>query len=553
MNHHKLLFLLTSLLPAVIHAQQRPDAGRVQRDSAPPVLQAPKESPGLRIEAETDETTEAGGPQARVTKVEFSGNTLLTDNILQSAIADLLGNSLDLAGLRGLTQRVSDRYAAAGYTFTKAYLPPQELKDGVLKIAVLEGRYGKITVEGETRLASASLPFLGGLSSGDPIDSTRLERRLLVLSDQPGVKMSPLLRSGDEEGTGDLVVTVERVPPVNIDAGYDNHGSLFTGEHRARLNARVDSPFRFGDQIQLRAVSSTENLWLGNIAYSFPLGTSGRRLSLNHSRTAYELGGDFRSLEASGTADTTSAGMSFVLRRSSVANTSLSLTLERKTLRDQLGAIDSDERKSSRNLGVVLQFDRQGAGGVTYGSVGIVPGELRLNGEVAVVDAASGRKADGGFIKWNLDVARLQPIGSTGITIFGRLAAQRADQNLDSSEKFSLGGPYAVRAYPAGEGSGDEGTLAQLEVRTVAGSFAPFLFIDAARSKLNANVESLLSPLPVNTRSIIGAGVGTRFTRGAIAADGVLAWRVKGGAPLAENDDSAPRVWVTLSYRVQPR
>jgi len=553
MNHQKLIFLFSALLPAVIHAQQRPDAGRVQRDSAPPVLQAPKESPGLRIESEADAVTEAGGPQARVTQVEFSGNTLLTEEILQSAIADLLGKPLDLAGLRALAQRVSDRYAAAGYTFTKAYLPPQELKDGVLKIAVLEGRYGKITVEGETRLASASLSFLDGLSSGDPIESARLERRLLVLSDQPGVKMSPLLRAGAEEGTGDLVVTVERVAPVSIDAGYDNHGSLFTGEHRARLNARIDSPFRFGDQIQIRAASSTENLWLGSIAYSLPLGTSGRRLSLSHSRTAYELGGDFSSLEASGTADTTSAGMSFVLRRSSIANASLSLTLERKALRDQLGAINSDERKSSRNLGVVVQFDRQGAGGVTYGSVGIVPGELRLNGEVAVLDAASGRKAGGGFVKWNLDIARLQPIADTGITIFGRLAVQRADQNLDSSEKFSLGGPYAVRAYPTGEGSGDEGTLAQLELRTVAGSFSPFVFIDAARSKLNANIESLLAPPFVNTRSIIGAGVGTRFNRGPLAADGVLAWRVKGGAPLAENKDPAPRVWVTLSYRLQPR
>lgn len=550
MKHRYPLFLCWASLPSLIHAQQLPDAGRIQRDTTPPILQAPKENPEFRIEADTEEQTPPGGPQARVITVEFSGNTLLAEDVLQASIADLLGQSLDLAGLRALAQRVSDRYTAAGYPFTKAFLPPQEVKDGVLKVAVLEGRYGKITVDGDPEFAADSQSFLRGLNSGDPIRASPLERRLLVLADQPGLKMVPVLRSGEEEGTGDLVVTVTRAPSINLDAGYDNHGSLFTGEHRARFNARFDSPFRLGDQIQLRAVSSTENLWLGNIVYSFPLGATGVRGSLSHSRTAYELGGDFRSLEASGTADTSSAAASFVLRRSSVANMSLSLTLENKSLRDQLGAIDSDERKSSRNLGVALQFDRQSAGGITYGSVSIVPGELRLGGEAEALDTASGRKADGGFVKWALDIARLQSLGSTGLTFFGRLAVQRADQNLDSSEKFSLGGPYAVRAYPSGEGSGDEGTLAQIELRAVAGSFAPFIFIDAARSKLNANAESLLIPPRVNTRSIIGAGVGTRFSRDALAADAILAWRVKGGIPLAEDDDSSPRVWLTLSYRL---
>jgi hemolysin activation/secretion protein len=197
-----------------------------------------------------------------------------------------------------------------------------------------------------------------------------------------------------------------------------------------------------------------------------------------------------------------------------------------------------------------MQFDRQGAGGVTYGSVGVVPGELRLTGESATLDRSSGRRADGGFLKWTLDVARLQPVERFGITLFGRLAAQKTDQNLDSSEKFSIGGPYAVRAYPIGEGSGDEGVLAQIELRTVVGAFSPFVFVDGARSKFNAKADSLLFPPEVNTRSLIGAGIGTRVNRGMLAAEGVLGWRLKGGLPLAEEGNSSIRAWLTLSYRL---
>lgn len=543
-------FPLLASLPTMIHAQQLPDAGSVQRDSATPVLPAPKDNPGIRIDAAAPEETEPGGPQVQLAKVEFSGNTLLSEGLLQAAVVDLLGQSLDLAGLRRLPQRISDRYAAAGYPFTKVYLPPQEVKDGLLKIAVIEGRYGKVDVEGEARLAARSLAFLRGLDAGDPIESAPLERRLLTLSDQPGVKISPLLRSGEAEGTGDLIVTVERTATRDIDAGYDNHGSAFTGEHRLRLNARFDSPFSFGDQLQIRAVSSTKNLWLGNLAYSFPLGVSGLRVSLSHARTAYELGGDFRSLEASGTADTSSAGMSFSVRRSAVSNLSLSLTMERKVLRDVIGAIESDEEKSSRNLGVTMQFDHQGAGGVTYGSVGLVPGELRLSGEAATLDESSGRKSAGGFTKLTLDVARLQPVERLGITLYGRFSAQKTDQNLDSSEKFSIGGPYAVRAYPIGEGSGDEGVLAQFELRTVVGSFSPFVFVDGARSKFNAKVDSLAFPPEVNTRTLIGAGIGTRVNHGMLSAEGVLGWRLRGGLPLAEEGNSSVRAWLTLSYRL---
>ena len=38
-------------------------------------------------------------------------------------------------------------------------------------------------------------------------------------------------------------------------------------------------------------------------------------------------------------------------------------------------------------------------------------------------------------------------------------------RNLDSSEKFLLGGPSGVRAYPVGEASGDNGWVGTAELR----------------------------------------------------------------------------------------
>ena len=70
-------------------------------------------------------------------------------------------------------------------------------------------------------------------------------------------------------------------------------------------------------------------------------------------------------------------------------------------------------------------------------------------------DAATARTA-GHFGKWNLNLTRLQHIDDR-LSLYLSYSRQWATKNLDSSEKFSLGGPYGVRAYPVGEASGDDG------------------------------------------------------------------------------------------------
>ena len=45
------------------------------------------------------------------------------------------------------------------------------------------------------------------------------------------------------------------------------------------------------------------------------------------------------------------------------------------------------------------------------------------------------------------------------------MSGQFASQNLDSSQKFFIGGPFSVAGYPTGEVSGDEGALVHADLR----------------------------------------------------------------------------------------
>jgi len=190
--------------------------------------------------------------------VEISGNTLVDSDSLLAELGEVAGKSFDMAGLNALTDRIEARYRLAGYPFTQAFLPPQDLKEGVLRIAVIEGRFGAVRAVGKGALPAGAQPFLDhALKPGEPIANKILERTLLILDDQPGMKVRPLIRPGARQGEADLEVNVERVSYVSGELGLDNTGARSTGEYRARTAVFINSPFQYGDKISLNACTPT--------------------------------------------------------------------------------------------------------------------------------------------------------------------------------------------------------------------------------------------------------------------------------------------------------
>ena len=525
-------------------AQVPPDAGQTLQQLQPPIA-APRESQPLKIQAPLDSAPIApGGAAVILNTVKLSGNSVFSEETLRAALGDVTGKTFDLAGLRGLAQRITDVYQAGGYPFARAILPPQDLANGDLRIEVIEGRYGVVQAQGDDSvLAQQATAFLDGLLPGSVIASAPLERAALLLDDLPGIQTSATMRPGTQAGTGDLIVQVARDQRVRGDIGLDNAGSRYTGKNRVRANVDINSPFLLGDQLTVRALLSEEKLWLGSLGYSLPLGTSGLRGNVGYSHTSYELAKEFASLHANGTAKVASAGLSYPILRSQKANLTLIATYQSKDLHDNRDSTRTYESKSSQSMPLALQFDyRDAFDGITYGSASWTPGKLKLDAGLTAVDDY---KSNGRFHKVNLDVVRLQSLPA-GFNLMAHLSWQQANKNLDSSEKLSLGGASGVRAYPSGEATGDEGGLAQLELRYDAGAYTPYAFMDAGRITVNAK--------PVvagdNRRSLSGGGLGLRYQRQAWSADVALAWRSLGGRSLSEtNSDPKPRVWLNVEYR----
>lgn len=539
------LAVLTLLCNQTTQAQTAPDAGRLLQEQSRQLPQLPK-TPDFHIQAPSTQRVAPGGPQVLLSAVQFEGNSALASAALQACLGtDALDKSYDLAGLQDVADKVSACYWAAGYPFARAFVPAQNMQGGALRLQIVEGRYGQVRIVGDEKAKSAAA-YLAPLKSGEVITNAPLERATLLMSDLPGYWLQPVMQPGEAEGTGDLLLNMQATAPVTGQVGADNMGNRYTGTYRARLDLQINSPLVAGDQLNFNGVKSTGQMTFGTLGYSLPVGGDGLRLTTSVAKTEYQLGDKFASANAHGTADVASAGMSYAWLRSRDQNLNLSAQLQQKRMHDLKDGLDN--RKNSSVLPITLSFDRRDdwlGGGVVYGSVGYVSGKLNLDSDLAATDAETAHTA-GHFSKWTFDVVRKQSLPD-GLEGNVRLAGQMSNKNLDSSEKFSLGGAYGVRAYPTGEALGDRGWLVQAELRGQWDEFNPYAFVDAGAVKA---VNRPWDPAASNTRNLLGSGIGVRTTQGNWSVDASMAWRLNGGVPQSDPTDRRPRMWVSVSYKL---
>ena len=538
--------LLALAVNATAMAQTAPDAGRTLQQQAPR-LEAPKPAKGIRIEVQPPPPVPPGGAQVAVESVRIFGTSIYTEAELLAMLGPLKGRSFDLAGLRQLSDQITEHYRRSGYPFARAYLPPQALDGGALHIEVVEGRYGQVQTQGDTPLARRALAFLAPLKSGAVIESKELERAVLLLGDQPGWQIAPVIRPGEKVGTADLVVQVDLISRLTGVIGLDNSGDRYTGQGRTYVDLKVDSSLFPGDQVTLYGLLTQQGMRFGRLGYNLPLDATGWRAQLGYYDTYYKLGKDFAGLDANGTARVSSFGLSYPLIRSQSGNLTLSGLFQHKLLNDRQGSAGTNTDKSSDTLLLSMNFDlRDGLalGGISFGSIAWTPGRLKLDSGLIAIDS-QGAQTEGGFSRLNIDLATIRHVDQR-VSLYARLSTQWASKNLDSSEGFGLGGPSGVRAYPVGEAYGDEGWMAQIELHFAFGELAPYVFYDAGKTRVNAEPWSP----GVNSRQLSGYGVGLRHQWRQLNLEASLAWRDQGGASLQDPRDSRPRGWVAASYRL---
>lgn len=456
--------LFFALLVGLSHtAMAQVDAGSQIRQ-LPPSPEQPSTVPEFSTQPKMVEPD--NGPPGRSVEVRalhISGQTLFSEDELIEASGFTPGSSLNLSELRALAARISAFYNERGYFLSQAYLPPQDITGGDVTIAILEARYGEVSIENHTNLHDGvARGLLRGLETGDNVASGPLERRLLLLSDLPGIVLSSTLAPGSKVGTSDLTVAIEPGRRVTGSIGADNGGNRYTGTYRFGGTVNLNNPAGLGDRLSLRVLASDDDLAYGRIAYQVPLGALTAGIAYSHLK--YGLGREFASLDADGTADIASFYASYPLVRSRSANLYALGNIDANWFNDRIGLIPSQSKKRSQTATLGLSGEMHDRGGWTTGSLGWTIGNLDLRTPLDLATDKLTAQSNGRFNYLQVALARQQTLAGP-LSLYGSVRGQLAFDNLDSSEKMELGGAYGVRAYPEGEAFGDQGYVATAEAR----------------------------------------------------------------------------------------
>ena len=547
--------LLPCALLALIQAasaQQPPSGGTLQQQIPPPPT-LPRPPPEIRVQPRTAPPA-PGAVETRivVNRLQLQGATVYQEPELLAVTGFTPGNELSLTDLNVMAARITEHYRRNGYFVAQAYLPPQNIVGGNVTMVVSEGRLGRVQLNNQSRLSDrVANAQLAGLQSGEVITTGPLETRLLLLSDLPGVNVRSTLVPGAAVGTSDLVVDINDGRRVTGSIDADNGGNYYTGAYRLGATVNLNNPLGLGDVASVRLLTSGSGLQYGRASYQLQAGRG--QVGIAYSHLNYELGKEFESLDAHGTAQIASVFGRYPVIRSRDNNLYLQLAFDAKRFDDRVDVIPARTEKKSRVLMASAFGDHRDnffGGGVDSYFLTLSAGTLDIETPSALTLDQATARTNGGFRKLNFSAMRLQRLGSGPFSLYAGISGQLASKNLDVSEKMPLGGMYGVRAYPEGEAYGDQGYLFTVEARYdlpplpegVPGHVQLIAFADVGGVKLNKNPWTDGD----NHRTLSGAGVGVNWgDPGNFLVRASYARKI-GDEPAISSPDKSGRFWIQL-------
>lgn len=461
--------------------RQRALEQREQQRGATPIYQpTPEPTPGDKPETRFD-----------LKSVDISKSEILSETEIREVTARYEGRPVGMSDIRKMLAEFNDLYKAKGFITAQAFLPPQKVRDGILKVELVEAKVGKVTYQGNRHTDEFYLKHRLPFASGQLVDIKTAEPPLLRFNRLNDAQLRLSLKPGSEPGTTDFDINVIEPPQYVSDFFFDNQGADVTGQLRGGANLSLASVFGARDSLTLGGYAS-QGAEAAFVGYDVPFTPYDTRFAFSF---------DFNNTDTHlpGTGDTPSlVGDSL--------NLALSITQPLIVTRNLLvrGLVYGGFRQSSSNLETFYKykFRNKGVGGGFSGDWTDPFGSTFFSHRMGMVlddsfgsvrpcrlcsDIPFGGRPN--FFKFQGSFSRLQPFTSWLSAVI-RLSGQVTSiSNVPSPESQQAGGLSTVRGYPEAFAIGDDGYVvsAQLnawlpksEKSTTDGQFGAFIFYDNA-------------------------------------------------------------------------
>jgi hemolysin activation/secretion protein len=475
-----------------------------------------------------------------ITAYRVEGNTLLTNNQVQSAVAPFRGTQRDFADIQRALEALETAYRKAGFGAVQVFLPEQELQGGIVVLRVVESRIGKVEITGNKHFDSGNIRrSLPALKEGQTPNSRALADNLRAANESPVKQARVVLRPSSTPNEVDAKVEVEDESPWRVFSTLDNTGTNQTGRTRLGVGLQHANLFNRDHVATAQYITSPEKqdqVAIYSLGYRLPLYGLGDSI---------DVFAGYSDVDA-GTTETPAGPLQFS-GQGSVYGARYNFLFARHGEYEHKIVFGADYRIYN-NVCSVGSFGAAGCG-AAGADVRVHPVSLSYTGqwtnpvEQTSFYATVARNIPGGTDGKEQDLVLSRPNANADYTIFRygfnmgkasrsdwqvrlRMDAQYTEDALVQGEQFGIGGWNSVRGFLEREIASDRGFSGSLEFYTP--DIAPRgIGVDNLRLLMfyDAGVVVRNDPEPgdITRQSVSSTGLGLRMgikKNVAVRADG---------------------------------
>ena len=384
-------------------------------------------------------------------KIVTDPSAVLSEAELAAITAPYEGKQVSLSDIYAIVEKINALYTEKGYVTCRAFLPPQTITNGTVKLLLVEGRTGNTIVSGNNYTKTAYITKRLHLKQDEIANIKQLNKDLLLFNATNSTQLRIMMKAGEKPGTTDYEITAYEPKRDTWTVFEDNAGSDTSGQYRTGLFFNTKSLSGHCDAMSLGTVIS-EGTKAANAMYSRSLGRSGTKMNLMYSTNAVKtVDGDYKDM-IKGHANSYSIGFVQPLMVNETTRSELSLDYNRQNSKTDwlLGERRNIVDDNVQDFTLGFAITNYGTSHVFYQKHSYVRGYSESTPE------AFGEKSQNfGFYKLN---AMYQKLYKAGQMWNLRADAQwSGSEGMVSSRQFYMGGMYSVRGYKENFLGGDSG------------------------------------------------------------------------------------------------
>ncbi|MBD2252311.1 ShlB/FhaC/HecB family hemolysin secretion/activation protein [Nostoc parmelioides] len=448
-------------LPPPQQPQQLPPPGELLQPSSPdinPQQQVPENAPQT----------------ITVERFEVVGSTVFSQEELAKVTTEFTKRPITLAELFQARSKITELYVNKGYITSGAYIPPQTIKSGVIKIQVVEGRLEDIQITGNRRLKPNYVRSRLAIATEPPLNRESLLEALQLLQLNPLIQnLSAELSAGSRPGTSVLQVQITEAKSFNAQLALDNGRSPGVGSFRRRVQLNEANLLGLGDNISL-AYSNTDGSNTFDTSYTLPLNPRNGTISFNFGTSSSNVIEEpFNTLDIESSSRYYEITYRQPLAQSPSQEFAIGLTASRRESEISSSLFDEEPRlppsvlspgadDQGRTRISALRFFQEWT---TRNSRQVFAVRSQFNLGIGALNATvNAEPPDSRFFSWQGQAQWARLLAPETLLII-KANTQIASKGLLSLEQFGLGGLDSVRGYRQDFLLTDNGVFASAEVQ----------------------------------------------------------------------------------------